>query len=95
MNLTQFLEKLKQTPRNWKLQFGYQLRTSGDCDCPISAVIRLDAPNDAERAYLRPIGVGTDMLLLSKHNAVEIVEAADSSAKSYLRERMIEACGLV
>lgn len=83
--LEQFLEKLKQTPRDWRIWPGECLR-NGSGSCPLMAVYEITHIKDAN-------------LLLADRAAV-ILAADDAGPRRHpcyqsgLRERLIDACGL-
>lgn len=97
MTIDEFLERLKQTPRGWRLAVdpddepygAIRLGPLGRCHCPISAVTgNLDH-------FASPGEVALE-LGLSNDDGDAIVEAADNDihCNQVIRRRLLEACGL-
>ena len=93
MTILQFLERLKQTPRDWQLrafnpnQPAKLIRRGYPWQCPISSLLG----KNAAQFWDASIELG-----LLGHDANVIASAADASAShdSELREQLLEACGL-
>jgi len=89
MTYPEFLQKLRETPRDWT---GHRLRRGGINDerycCPIVAVCGgyLGAPMAAAKSA----GIPAEL-------AYKIIEAADgySSADSKIRRDLLDACGIL
>ena len=105
MTIPEFIERLKATPRQW-CKHGDALRInrpSATCDCPISAVVRMDVPGaNATVCYAEPVTVGADVLGMVREDVQDIIDAADGYTEDFqgvnklveLRKQLVEACGL-
>lgn len=85
MKATEFLEKLRETPRKWKLDSIGRIR----CDsglCPIEAT----AGTGRFTAY----NTGGPRLGLPEPLIDRIVAGADFTKTSYWRKHLLKACGL-
>jgi hypothetical protein len=84
MTLDKFLDKLRETPREWHLSESGCLRLS--TSCPITAIRRLDSGF----VHSEAITLG-----LSAELTERIIYAADGYfADPDLRRQLLEACGL-
>lgn len=91
MTLEQFLERLRETPRDWFLLNGTRLRREGTIQgetlycCPLREVFQaMEYITPAENAFG------------NKELPDRIMEAADSIRREpTLRQQLLEACGLV
>lgn len=96
MTIDQFIEKLRQTPRDWRpviTDRGTLRRgTRKTYQCPLGSVAY---PNPREAACGEPYRYGRE-LGLSLEDTKLIFDAADGifGCDPTLRRRLIEACGL-
>lgn len=102
MTIEQFLEKLKETPRTWRLvarrdgqttaeMFNNALIRKGKCRCPIGAVsgrVKWDDSYDLAITVGQQIG-------LDEKDAARIISASDGLSEQLpLRLLILDACGL-
>ncbi|MDA4119960.1 MAG: hypothetical protein OK436_05180 [Thaumarchaeota archaeon] len=95
MTLDEFLEKLKETPRDWEIKAGGLIRRgdSGTVEyaCPLGELIT--DPDICHRLNWMRAG---RILGLSDNDAYFVKMAADGRrSQPDLRKRLLEACGLV
>lgn len=86
MTYEHFLDRLRATPRGWRVTPRGLIRTQGVIGkCPITAVSRGSAP-----AY-----VAADEIGLGREMAERIMAAADGSVhEGEIRRDLLKACGL-
>jgi hypothetical protein len=85
MTYAEFLEKLRETPRDWTIREWGNIRRGigGHPQCPISALCDLDAGSVSAAA--RGLNLGK-----WRHIAM----AADNNTDCQMRRDLLEACGL-
>lgn len=83
MNLEEFLDALRKTPREWQVYDGGAIRSGSNC--PLTAV----AGYFSASSYI----AAAQVLRISPSLRGKITCAADSRLGS-LRARLVEACGL-
>jgi hypothetical protein len=97
MTLDEFLEKLAQTPREWRIDHGRFIRRQvtifGACACPITSLVTDDDGTVVSSGRYRSAGIKLgldDRLICRIADAADDVEGADQD----LRNRLLEATGL-
>lgn len=84
MTYRQFLEALRQTPRDWEIFPGPRIRRDGN-QCPVSAL------RQADETIAMGVGLNLGMRTCVVHR---IMNAADGYGANKTRRDLLEACGL-
>jgi hypothetical protein len=90
VTVDRFLEKLRETPRDWEVNIYGCIRRNRECECPITAVEGVQRCTWYYHESAKALG-------LSDVDRSAIVAAADSfhtSAEVELRAELLDACGL-
>jgi hypothetical protein len=90
MELSEFLEKLAQTPRDWFIGADGELKRPNTMECPITAV-------DGRGLSASMFPTSAARLCIDAPLRFQIVDAADNGGKLFdrsIRNQLLKACGL-